>query len=93
VIGGLRDQKGFTLVEIVVAISILTIMLGIAFDALFQIGRTKRALDDERDAALVANAVLGRMTRELQLIADQTALLPPREDMNKLYGRDTSIIG
>ena len=51
----LHSRQGFTLLEIVIAIGILGFMLSLAFTALTQISRAKRALDQERDAILLAN--------------------------------------
>jgi hypothetical protein len=68
-------------------------MMSVAFSALTQISRTKRALDDERDATLVANAVLTRMTRELQLISSQEKLLPPAGSSGKAYPKEVNVIG
>jgi hypothetical protein len=77
----------------VIAIGILAVIMSVAFGTLTQIGRTKRALDDERDITLVANAILGRMTRELQLAAEQVPLLPSRGDLSKKYAQKVSLIG
>ncbi|NLF26236.1 MAG: prepilin-type N-terminal cleavage/methylation domain-containing protein [Deltaproteobacteria bacterium] len=87
------DSRGFTLLEIVIAVGILGVMLSVAFTALNQISRTKRALDDERDSMLLANAILTRMTRELQLITDQANLLPPLNNPTKGYGVDVRLVG
>ena len=88
-----HDRSGFTLLEIVIAVSILAVILSVAFTALNQISRSKRALDDERDAILLANSILSRMTRELQLITDQANLLPPEDDPSKGYGREARVVG
>lgn len=73
-----RDSKsGFTLIEIVVAVSIVAIILTVAYSALGQIGRSKQALDDARDVRLIANALLNRVAREFQLASSTHSLLPP----------------
>lgn len=63
-----RRQAGFTLVELVIAIALLTVIMSVAYSALSAIVRSKSALDDGRDADLTANALLLRMTRELSSI-------------------------
>lgn len=72
-----NGDSGFTLVEVVIAIATLAVILGVAYSALNQIIVTKRVLDDKRDVAIVANAVLERMVRELQMLTSNATLLPP----------------
>jgi prepilin-type N-terminal cleavage/methylation domain-containing protein len=71
-----RTERGFTLVELVIAISILSVILTVAYSSLSYIIRTKKLLDDRRDVSAVANAVLLRVSREIQLAAD-IRLVPP----------------
>lgn len=74
-----KATAGFTLLELLMAVSILVIMLGVAYGALTQLMRVKVALDDSRDASFVANAVLSRLTRELQLAYSDAPLLQEDE--------------
>lgn len=62
-----RRQSGFTLLEVTIAVSILAIIMGITYSSLNQIIRSKKILDDKRDTGIIANSILTRMTRELQL--------------------------
>ena len=66
---------GLTLIELLMAISILVIMMSIAYGALSQLMRSKVLLDDSRDASFLANAVLNRLIRELQLAYSEAPLL------------------
>ncbi|RIL05131.1 MAG: hypothetical protein DCC75_11975 [Proteobacteria bacterium] len=80
---------GFTLMELMIAISILSLVLSVAYSSLRQITRGKQLLDDSRDAHLIANSVLVRMTRELQLLVRDPGsnLLPPASNLNSArYG-------
>lgn len=70
-------QRGFTLVELVIAVSILSIILTVAYSSLSYIIRTKKLLDDRRDISAVANAVLLRVSREIQLAAAMNLVAPP----------------
>ena len=72
-----RLNSGFTLVELVIAISILSVILTVAYSSLSYIIRTKKLLDDRRDVSAVANAVLLRVSREIQLAADVRLVPPP----------------
>lgn len=69
----------FTLIELVIAIGILALIMTVAYSSLGQIMRSTKILNDQRDASFIANAVLIRMSRELQLALAQQGrgLLPP----------------
>jgi len=69
--------QGFTLIEIIISISILTIIMTVGYSSLSGILRTKVLLDDRRESRLIANSVLTRLTRELQLAYSGFPLLPP----------------
>lgn len=88
-----RDHGGFTLLEIILAFAILSVMIGTAFASLSQIIKAKRALDDIRDVRAIAAAVLTRMTREMQLAASDIALLPPRDDLSQRYSARNNLLG
>ena len=91
-----RLQGGFTLIELVIAIGILGIIMGIAYASLSQIIRSKTALDDERDLSMVANAVINRLSRELQLVYygdGRENLLPPRNNLKGPSPSSTTLLG
>ena len=90
-----RGVPGFTLIELVIAIGILGLVLTVAYGGLSQIMRSKKMLDDGRDSSLVANAVLLRLTRELQMAYrdDQTFLLPPRDKIDDQSGPQPVLLG
>ncbi len=69
------NKKAFTLIEIVIAISILSIILGTAYSVITQIVGTKRILDDKRDISLIANAIVRRLGKELQLATDEYTIM------------------
>jgi prepilin-type N-terminal cleavage/methylation domain-containing protein len=70
------SESGFTLVEVVLAISILSAMVVINYNVIMSMVETKVEVDDRREGVFVANSVLTRLTRELQL-AKKTPQLPP----------------
>jgi prepilin-type N-terminal cleavage/methylation domain-containing protein len=63
--------RGFTLIEVVIAIGILGVILSIGYSSMRNILRSKELLDDGRDVRLVTDAVLLRLVRELQLAYDK----------------------
>lgn len=62
-------RTGFTLVEVVFAISLLALIMSLAYGMLTQIMRSKKMLDDGRDSSIAASAILNRLNRELQAYA------------------------
>ena len=70
-------QSGFTLVEVTIAIGILAVMGVINYTMLINMVESKAAIDDQRQSVFVANSVLSRMTRELQLAGKDPRLPPP----------------
>lgn len=63
-----ESQIGMTLIEVVTALAILSVLLVVAYGSLSSINRSKRAIDDYQDVYLVAQSLLRRVTRELQLV-------------------------
>lgn len=70
-------SKGFTLIEVILAISILSIMVVLNYRMIKNLIDAKLIVDDKREAMFVANSVLSRLTRELQLAVTKPKLLPP----------------
>ena len=70
-------QSGFTLVEVTIAIGILAVMGVINYNMIMNLVESKAAIDDQRQSVFVANSVLSRMTRELQLAGKDPRLPPP----------------
>lgn len=82
-----RCERAFTLVEVVIAISILAVIMSTAYSAIQQILSTKRVLDDKRDVSVVANAILRRLTREFQLAtADLPLIFPNNSEEESIDG-------
>lgn len=84
---------GFTLIEILIAISIFVVMGAIAYQSLTNIARTKQSLDAARQEHMLAATVLNRLTRELRLAYAQGRPLlaspgePARETGRNIYFR------
>lgn len=78
------NSKGFTIIELIFVISILTIVITISYGSLTQILRTKQVLDDERDARSVLNSILFRFSREFQMAKSDYPL--PRAAISKVSG-------
>lgn len=86
--------SGFTLIEIVISISILSIILTITYSAMTQILRSKNLLEDRRELNSMAYAVLNRLTREYQLAYSGIGLLPKRDDPKGIQSpSDYNLVG
>ena len=65
-------QRGFTFVEIVLAISILAIMISVTQAILIQMMRGKKTLDEIREADLILNNITNRLNREFSLAQNES---------------------
>jgi general secretion pathway protein J len=77
-----KRARGFTLIEVILAISILSIMVVLNYRMIRSVIESKLIVDDRREAMFVANSVLTRLTRELQLAVTKPKLLPPCDQAN-----------
>ena len=75
-------SHGFTLIEVILAISILSMMVVLNYRMIKNLIESKIIVDDKREAMFVANSVLTRLTRELQLAVTKPTLLPPCDQAN-----------
>ena len=80
-------QKGFTIIELIFVIAILTIVITVSYGSIGQILKTKQVLDNERDARAVLNAILFRFSREFEMAKPGYALL--RAELSKQSGWGT----
>lgn len=62
-----KSVSGFTLVEVILAIAILAVMVTLNYQILRGIIKAKELIEDRRDAMYIANSLLTRLSRELQL--------------------------
>lgn len=89
-----NSNHGFTLIEIVIAISILAVILSVTYSALTQIIRSKNVLDDRRDLNIMAHSVIQRVSKELQHAYSGIGLLPrPNESNDKSLPSNINLIG
>ncbi|MCB0317172.1 MAG: prepilin-type N-terminal cleavage/methylation domain-containing protein [Bdellovibrionales bacterium] len=86
-------EKAFTLTEIMIALSIMSVVMVTAYGALRQITHSKTVLDNSRNSQKMANAILSRITRELQLAYDGVNIMPPRNNPNQKVPPNTHLIG
>jgi prepilin-type N-terminal cleavage/methylation domain-containing protein len=62
-----RVRGGFTLIEVVLAISLLAGIMLTIYQVVGQLARAKQLADMKRDITVIADSLLGRLVRELQL--------------------------
>ena len=87
----LPREAGFTLVEIIISLALMLFIASIAYSSLQGIIRSKTILDDRRESRLLANSVLKRITRELQLAYAGIPVLEPEE--SRKYSTRTYLVG
>jgi type II secretion system protein J len=88
-----QKQAGLTLIELVIALVIFSIIATTAYSGLTQILRAQKALDDQRDIQMIANSVVSRLSRELQMTTTSARLLPPANSPNKVYPSNVQLLG
>ncbi|MEZ4754742.1 MAG: prepilin-type N-terminal cleavage/methylation domain-containing protein [Bdellovibrionota bacterium] len=86
-------SRGFTLTEIMISLGIMSVVMITAYGALRQITQSKTILDESRASQKMANAVLSRITREMQLAFDGVPIMPPKNDPTKKFPSTTNLIG
>lgn len=69
-----RAAAGFTLLEVTIALAILAVMLTLNYKIMKGVITAKQVIDDRRDGMYIANSVLTRMVRELQLTVKRPLL-------------------
>lgn len=70
------SQRGLTLLELILSVSILSVIILLNYSLLRGVIRAKTIIDDKRDGMFIANSVLTRLARELQLTTASRPLLP-----------------
>ena len=88
-----KSSKGFTLTEIMISLGIMSVVMITAYGALRQITQSKTVLDNSRETQKIANAILSRLTRELQLAYDGVLIMPPENNTKKKINPNTHMIG
>jgi prepilin-type N-terminal cleavage/methylation domain-containing protein len=88
-----HSPSGFTLIELVVSLAILGIMMTIGYSSLSSILRAKEALDESRDVRAISDAVLKRLSREIQLAVSGLALIPAQDKLEQPNSSKLNLIG
>ena len=83
---------GFTIIELVLAIAILSVMLTLSYGSINSILRTKQILDDEQEVERAEQVLVRRLVQEFQLSFGR-ALLPPQNSLSTRYASNQNFIG
>lgn len=70
-----NSERGLTLVEVIFALAILAFMVSVNYKILIGVIASRQLIDDRREGMYIANSVLTRLSRELQL-ATKRPILP-----------------
>ena len=87
------SEAAFTLMEVVMALTITAFIVSSMYTFINNLHRTKNLLDEEREIGIVATTIIDRLTRELQLATAKERLLPPRNNTSKKYDDFVDLIG
>lgn len=90
----LRDERGFTVIEVVIAMVILLVVMGAALSVMDTGARTERAQFARRVALEDLRTAMGRMTKEIrQALIVSTASTRSRLEMTTLFnGAERSVV-
>ncbi len=69
-----RSENGLTLMEVIFALAILSFMVSVNYKILIGVIASRQLIDDRREGMYIANSVLTRLSRELQLAVKQPML-------------------
>lgn len=69
------SQAGLTLLEVTLAVAILAVMMALNYKVIMGLVKAKAVVDDQRDGLYIANSVLTRISRELQLAVKTSAAI------------------
>lgn len=89
----LNNSAGFTLIELVLAFGLLALIIGVSYGALDGMLKTRALLDDGRAAEALANSIITRFSRELQLADARETLLPNRSDPDTKFPTNVCLVG
>ena len=80
-------NNAFTLIELVIAISIFGVILSLSYRVFSQLNVSKQLLDEERDINKISYSLLSRLTREIQHALEKQLLAPPDQSSNAIGTR------
>lgn len=86
-----KNKAAFTMIEVVIAITILALIFSVAYKGLSQIAESKAILDDEREIIQVANTLMSRISRELQMSVATTNLIDSDNQNYRFRGMNETI--
>jgi prepilin-type N-terminal cleavage/methylation domain-containing protein len=87
------SERGFTLIELILAFTILTLVASIGYSLVKGILRTREVVLDRKESRLIAGAVLNRLTREIQLAHSGIALMPEEGNLKNRNSRKLNLRG
>lgn len=86
-------EKGFTLVEVLLAVIILAVITLLAFKSLESLVQSQRVIESQSESAEIADAILLRFAREFQLALPNFRRLPPEDNLQDVPHRNESFLG
>lgn len=87
-----NKNLAFTLMELVIAISVFAVILTLSYRIFSQVASSKQILDEERDISKVAYSILTRFTREIQHAVSRQ-LIPRPGTMSSSFSSTVYLLG
>jgi|GEM_PF-7025146 len=84
-----NKEKGFTLIELIISIGLMSGIIYSSYSSLTKIIRSKKLVEQNRKTLLIANAVISRMILEIQKISKEKHLLDPEKKVFLLGQSDS----
>ena len=88
-----ESSLGFTLIEVLLAITALSIMLTLSYSTLSSLLSAKSIVEDEQEIERLELVLIKRLSRELQLASAGMPLMPPEGDTETRYTSADNLIG
>lgn len=84
---------GFTLIEVLLAITALSIMLTLSYSTISSLLSAKSIIEDEQEVERLELVLIKRLSRELQLATAGISIMPPPDDTETQYTSADNLIG
>ncbi|MCI5066711.1 prepilin-type N-terminal cleavage/methylation domain-containing protein [bacterium] len=87
------EDRGFTLIEVLLAIGILSVMVTLSYSSIESILRSKKAIENDQEIERLELVLMRRLTREFQLAYPNLPRLPPADNLKQRFSSRENLLG